>query len=400
MQNENHYGVGIDIGTDSVRVVIGMSEGKNNPIITGYSEVKNAGMRKGTIISIDQTAAALDKALSEAEKMANYRVSSATISINGTHIIGQTSHGTIAVTGREVSHEDVKRVEQDASLVQLEENREILDITTRGFILSGQTNIKDPIGMSGLRLEVDSYIISGLTPHISNLERVFDLVELPKTTILPSGLAAAQVVLNRHQKENGVVCIDIGGTTTNIVIYDEGELYHTAILPVGSNNVTNDLAIGLRTDLEIAEKVKVDYAMATPGMRASVGKIKIVANGEDHYFETGVVDNIVEARMEEIFELVNLELRRVDRYAKLPGGVVLTGGGAKLTGVAVLAKAIMKLNAKVSEPHRFGGLGERVASSAWSTALGLMIVDIKDDIAVMKPKKNKSWFFRKSNNTK
>lgn len=400
MQGENHYGVGIDIGTNSVRVVIGMSEGKNQPLIIGYSEVKNSGMRKGTIISIDQTASALDKALSEAEKMANYHITSATISINGTHIIGQTSHGQVAVTGREVTTDDVSRAEQDASLIQLGENREILDITTRGFILSGQTNIKDPVGMSGLRLEADSYIISGLTPHINNLEKVFDLVELSKTTILPSGLAASQIVLTRHQKENGVVCVDIGGTTTNIVIYDEGELYHTAILPVGGNNVTNDLAIGLRTDLEIAEKVKVDYAVAMPDLRQSSGRIKIMMNGEEYYFETDMVDKIVEARMEEIFELINLELRRVDRYAKLPGGVVLTGGGAELTGIASCAKEIMKLNAKTSEAHKFGGLGERVSGPAWSTALGLMIVDIKDDIAVMKPKKQKKRFFGKQNKLK
>jgi cell division protein FtsA len=395
MQGEKHYGAGIDIGTDSVRAVIGMSEGKNQPIIIGYSEVKNNGMRKGTIIGIDQTAVALDRALSEAEKMADYHITSATISINGTHIIGQTSHGTIAVTGREVTPDDVRRVEQDASLIQLGDNREILDITTRGFILGGQTNIKDPVGMSGLRLEVDSYIISGLTPHISNLEKVFDLVELPKTTILPSGLAAAQIVLSQHQKENGVVCVDIGGTTTNIVIYDEGELYHTAILPVGGNNVTNDLAIGLRTDLEIAEKVKVDYAVAMENLRQTAGRIKIMLGGEEHYFETALVDKIVQARMEEIFELVNLELRRVDRYAKLPGGVVLTGGGAELTGIAACAREVMKLNAKVSEAHRFGGLGERVAGAAWSTVLGLMMVDIKDDIAVMKPQKAKGLFFKK-----
>ncbi|MDR3125573.1 MAG: cell division protein FtsA [Candidatus Nomurabacteria bacterium] len=396
MQGENHYGVGIDIGTNSVRVAIGMAEGKNRPIIVGFSEVKNSGMRKGTIISIDQTAAALDKALSGAEKMASYHIVSATVSINGAHIVGQTSHGAIAVTGREVMPEDVRRVEQDASLIQLGDNREILDITTRGFILGGQTNIKDPIGMSGLRLEVDSYIISGLTPHINNLEKVFDLVELPKTTILPSGLAAAQTTLSRNQKENGVVCVDIGGTTTNIIIYDEGELYHTAILPVGGNNVTNDLAIGLRTDLEIAEKVKVDYAVAAASQRRKSGRIKIMADGRDHYFETALVDQIVEARMEEIFELVNLELRRVDRYAKLPGGVVLTGGGAELTGIAECAKEVMKLNAKVSEMHKFGGLGDKVSGPAWSTALGLMIVDIKDDIAVMKPKKAKKWFFKKS----
>jgi cell division protein FtsA len=290
----------------------------------------------------------------------------------------------------------VARVEQDASLLQLGDNREILDITTRSFILGGQANIKNPIGMSGLRLEVDSYVISGLTPHISNLEKVLDLTELPRTTIIPSGLAAAQIVLGLNQKENGVACVDIGGTTTNIVVYDEGELYQMSILPVGSNAITNDLAIGLQTDLEIAEKVKTDYAVALASERKTGGRIKIMSAGETHYFETDLVDKIVEARCEEIFELINLELRKIDRYAKLPGGVVLTGGGAELSGVTACAKEIMRLNARVGKPPKFAGMGDQVASPAWSTALGLMVVDIKDDLSVNKPRKpKKSLFGRK-----
>jgi cell division protein FtsA len=392
MQDGKHYGVGIDVGTNRVRVVIGMAESKNLPVIVGFGEAKNSGMRKGAIINIDQTATAIDQALAAAEKMSGYRVVEATVSVNGSHVYGQVSRGTIAVTGKEVSEDDIARVERDASLIQLGENREILDITTRGFILGEQTNIKDPLGMSGLRLEADSYVISGLTPHISNLEKALLLTELTKTNIIPSGLAAAQVVLSQNQKENGVALVDIGGATTNVVVYDEGELYHVAILPVGSNNITNDLAIGLMTDLDIAEKVKIEYAVALSTARKTGGRIKIVKDDETHYFETSLVDQIVEARCVEIFELINLELTKIDRYSKLPGGVVLTGGGAELSGIAACAKEVMRLNARVGKPSKFTGISDEITGAAWSTALGLMTIDIKDDLAVNKPKTKKKLF--------
>lgn len=392
MQDEKRFGVGVDVGTSTVKVVIGMAEGKNQPVIIGFAEEKNTGMRKGTIINIEQTAQAIDKALAIAEKMSGQKVSSASISINGSHMHGQASRGTVAITGREVSEDDVMRVNQDAALIQLGENREILDITTRSYILSGQEAIKDPIGMSGLRLDADAYVISGLTPHILNLEKVFDLLEVPKTTILPSGLAAAFAILTQEQKESGVVCVDIGGTTTNIVVYEEGELFHLSVLPVGSNAITNDLAIGLRTNLDIAEKVKEDYAVAIWTERKTSGRIKIICEGETHFFETEEVDKIVGARVEEILELINLELHKVDRFAKLPAGAILTGGGSNLNGLTTAAKEILRLNACVGRVPKFGGFGEQLATPSWATALGLMMIDFRDDITVNKPKKKKSFF--------
>lgn len=401
MQDEKRFGVGIDVGTSSIKVVIGMVEGKNQPMIVGYGEEKNTGMRKGTIINIDQTAQVVDKALAKAEKMAGQKVSSALVSINGSHIFGQTSRGTVAITNKEVSEDDVARVNHDASLIQLGENREILDITTRSYILSGQEAIKDPIGMSGLRLDADSYIISGLTPHISNLEKVFDLLELSKTTIIPGGLAAAFAVLTQNQKENGVVCIDIGGTTTNIVVYEEGELFHMSILPVGSNSITNDLAIGLRTNLGIANKVKEDYAVAIWTERKTSGKIKIEDGDQTYYFETEEVDKIVGARVEEILELINLELHKIERFAKLPAGAVFTGGGANLNGLTTAAKEILRLNADIGHTPKFDGFGDQLSTTSWTTALGLMMIDFQDDITVNKPKKKKGLFgFGKKNHTR
>jgi cell division protein FtsA len=398
MQDEERYSVGIDVGTDAVKVVIGLTKGKGQPTIIGYGESKNSGMRKGIIINIDRTAEAIDKALAAAEKMSNFHVTGAAININGSHISGLDSHGVIAVTGRDVREDDVRRAEDAAAVVQLGENREIIDITPRSYSLGDQENIKDPIGMIGVRLEVDAYIITALTPHITNLKKALELTELPRNTSILSGLAAVKAVLTDQLKENGVVLLDLGGSTTNVVVYDEGELLRTAVLPVGSNNITNDLAIGLRTDLDIAEKVKKAYAVAMPNLRKSAGYIRIKADKGMHLFDTRQVDEIVEARLQEIFELVNLQLGSVKRRAKLPGGVVLTGGGAELTGVAECAREVMKLSARVLAPPKFAGMGDKLAVPKWSTAIGLMMIDSDENLLLYKKassKKGRVWPFQR-----
>lgn len=378
MQEESRHGIGIDIGTDTVRVTIGLAKKNDTPTIIGYGEAKNTGMRKGTIINIDQTAEAVDKALAAAEKMSGYQVESAAISINGSHINGLINSGIIAVTGREVSENDTHRAQDAATVIQLGDNREILDITPRSYTLGDQDNIKDPVGMTGVRLEVSTFIITALTPHIRSLNKVLDMIELSRRNIILAGVAAAKVTLTDQQRENGVVCVDVGGSTTNIAVYEEGELLHTAVLPVGSNNITNDLAIGLRTDLDVAEQVKVQYAVAIPSARKVGGHIRIKTGDKTHLFNTELVDDIVAARVEEIFELVNLELKQISRYANLPGGVVLTGGGAQLTGIAEAAREIMRLSARAVKPPKYNGMGDKLVNSAWSTALGLMMIDLDE----------------------
>lgn len=389
MQDESRRGIGIDIGTDTVRVTIASARQKEQPTIIGYAEAKNTGMRKGTIINIDRTAEAIDKALGAAEKMSGYRTDSATVSINGSHIGGLTSKGVIAVTGREVSQNDVHRAQDAARVVQLGENREILDITPRNYALGDQDNIKDPVGMVGVRLEVDTFIVTSLAPHIRSLEKVLEMTDLPKCNIVLSGIAAAKATLTEQQRENGVICVDLGGSTTNIAVYEEGELLHTAVLPIGSNNITNDLAIGLRTDLDIAERVKLQYAVATPAARKVNGHIKIKTGDTTHLFDTEVVDEIAAARVEEIFELINLELKQINRYAKLPGGVVITGGGAQLTGISEAVKDVMRLSARVGKPPKFNGMGDKLVNPAWSTALGLMMIDLDDNLMLYNKNQSK-----------
>jgi len=216
-----------------------------------------------------------------------------------------------------------------------------------------------------------------LVPHLKNLEKVLEMTELPARRIVVPGLAAARAVLSNNLRENGVVLVDIGGSTTNIAVYEEGDIIHAAVLPVGSNNITNDLAIGLKTDLDVAEKVKLEHAVAAPELRRGGEKTVAVKMGNrEMRFDTETIDDVVEARLAEIFELVNKELKKVKKAANLPGGAVLTGGGAKLRGIADYAREILSMNAVVAKSDGFDGMNEYVADPAFATVLGLMKIDL------------------------
>lgn len=383
--NETKYAVGLDIGTDTVKVVVGHVESSGKtPTIIGVGTRKNSGMRKGTVVNLDQTAEAVDRALEAAERMSGYQIDHATVSINGSHIVGLGSRGVIAIGagGQTIGHEELMRVEEAATVVQLPANREILNVTPRSYKLDSQDGIRDPFGMTGVRLEVDAYMITALAPHLKNLEKVLSMLELTAQRTAVSGLAAARAALSSQLRENGVILIDIGGTTTNIAIYEEGDIIHTAVLPIGSNNITNDLAIGLKTDLDIAEKVKVEHAVAAPELRrGSPSKVSVkIGSGTTIRtldFETEIIDEVVEARLAEIFELVNHELKKIKRLAKLPGGAVLTGGGAKLRGIADYAREVLSMNARVGQMPEFGGMHDKVSGPEFATAIGLMLMDLE-----------------------
>ena len=380
MQETSRYAVGLDIGTSAVRVVVGHFEDPTQaPTIVGVASEPNAGMRKGTVVNLVNTAHAIDKALEAAERMSGHQIDSATVSINGAHIVGISSKGVIAVgsNGHEINQEDIERVQDAATVVQLPANREIVEVTPRSYQLDGQENIKDPIGMTGVRLEVDAHVITALAPHVKNLEKACEMTETAVHDIVLAGLGAARSVLSDQQMENGVLLIDMGSSTTNLVVFDEGDLQHVAVLPVGGNNITNDLAIGLKTDLDVAEKVKLEHAVAHSDLRRGKGDAaKVTIDKETHTFDTSDIDMIVDARLEEIFEQINAELKTIGRAAKLPGGVVLTGGGAELKGIADYAKQALQLSARVGKPSGFGGVTEQVTTASFATATGLMMSDL------------------------
>lgn len=383
MQEVSRYVVGLDIGTTSVRCVVGHLDTPGQmPTIIGVAEEKNTGMRKGTVVNLVNTAQAIDKALEAVERTSGHQINGASVSINGSHIIGMSSRGVIAVgtSGHEINEDDLARVEEAATVVQLPANREILEVTPRNYQLDGQDNIKDPLGMTGVRLEVDAHVITALAPHLKNLEKVCEMTEAHPHNVVVAGLAAARAVVTDQQRENGVVLVDIGGTTTNVVVYEEGDLIHVAVLPVGSVDITNDLAIGLKTDLDIAELVKLEHAVAHASARKDEkATVSIEHDKQTFEFETELVDEIVEARLEEIFEKVNRELKSIGRAAKLPGGVVLTGGGAELKGIAEYAREALQLSARLGKTQEFGGIAEQVKSVRYATAVGLMMIDLETD---------------------
>ncbi len=380
MQELSKYAVGLDIGTTTVRCVVGhRDEGSASPTVIGIGEAPNGGMRKGVVVNLVTTAQAVDKALEEAERISGHQIDGATISINGNHVLGMSSRGVVAVGSRdhEISEEDLARVEDAATVVQLPANREILDVTPRSFSLDDQDNIRDPIGMNGVRLEVDAYVITALTPNLKNLLKVAEMTKTGVHHSVPAGLAAAHAVLTDRQKENGVILIDIGGTTTNLAVYDEGDLQHVAVLPVGGVNITNDLAVGLKVDLDIAEKVKVQHAVAVSDARkAKDKKVTIKTSSQTYDFDTDTIDDVVEARLEEIFEAVNDELKGIGRRANLPGGAILTGGTAQIKGIDAYAKEALQLAVKIGACEGYGGVAENITKPQYATSVGLMLMDL------------------------
>ncbi len=379
MQEATRYAVGLDVGTTNVRCVVGHIDSANQATIVGVGEAPNNGMRKGEVVNIANTAHAIDRALEDAERMSGHQVDAAAVSINGAHITAMSSKGVIAVNSpnHEITQEDIMRAQEAATVVQLPANREILQVTPRSYQLDGHENIKDPLGMSGVRLEVDAHVTTALSPNVKNVLKSLEMAQVSATHVMIAGLAAARAVITPQQTENGVAVVDFGASTTTIVVFEEGDLQHVAVIPLGSVNITNDLAIGLRTDLDVAEAIKIEHASAEVRGKDQPKTI-VHKHGTDKLeFTVKDIDMIVEARLDEIFERIDKELASVDRSGKLPGGVVLTGGGANLRHLAAYAKEKLRLPVRVAHPDGFGGMNDSIAKPEFASALGLMLSDLE-----------------------
>jgi len=376
-QPSQHF-FGLDVGSSTVRCVVGIMDDKESgkPSIIGQGSASNLGMRKGVVVHVDDVVEAIINAVTEAERMTGVQITNATVNINGSHIAGMNSRGVIAISAanREISSYDRLRVEEAATIVKLPPNREIIQVFAKNYRLDGQDNIKDPVGMQGVRLEVDTHIVTAATPSLRNLDLALEKAHITPSHHTVSSLAAAEVVLSRQQKESGTVLIDIGAGTTNLVVLEDGEVQHVAVLPIGGNHVTNDLAIGLRTDLDIAEAVKLQHAAL--GSHKKDNRVSVTVGGRRYDFEGVEIHMIIEARIEELMEYVDKELRKIQRSRKLPGGAVLVGGTAKLPGIAEIAKDKLELAARVGSLQPIGGLLDTVADPAYFTAVGLMMLDM------------------------
>lgn len=377
MQEPSRYAVGIDIGTTTVRCVVGHIDPSTGiPTVVGIGQAPNSGMRKGCIANLTGPAKAIDDALGEAERMSGYEVNEASLSLNGAHIISTQADGMIAVGAgtHEINEEDIARVEEVATVGKVPPNREILEVVPHDFRLDGQDGIKDPIGMTGTRLEINANVVSALTPYIVNVRKVADMATVTPHAIVPSVLASAKAVLGEKQLESGVTVIDLGGATTSVAIFEEGDLHYVGVIPIGGTHITNDLAIGLKTSPEIAEDVKLKHASGVArGINESVS---LKVDKEIMTFNSNEIDEIVEARLEEIFDAIEAELKKAGRAGKLPSGAVLVGGGARLVRIAEYARDRLAMSVSIGVPKGFSGVDERVEQSEFAAAVGLMFTDM------------------------
>ncbi len=377
-QNSQYY-IGIDIGSGTVRCVIGSVENQEETSILsviGFGSAPNTGMRKGVVVRIDDVVDSIIQAITEAERVSGVHVGSATINVNGAQVFGTNSRGVIAISAgnREITVEDRLRVEEAATIVKLPPNREIIQVFAKNYRLDGHDNIKDPVGMQGVRLEVDTHIVTASSPALRNLDMVLEKANVRASHHTISSLAAAEVVLTRQQKESGTVLIDIGQGTTNLCVLEEGEVQHVAVLPIGGMNITNDLAIGLKTDLDIAEAVKIQHGGL--GKFSKNGPISVIVQKNRHEFDAEEVHMIIEARVEELLEYVDKELKRIQRSRKLPGGVVIVGGTAKIPGLADFAKDKLELAARIGKLQPIAGIMDSIQDPSSFSAVGLMQLDM------------------------
>lgn len=376
-KNETKY-VGLDIGTSKVVCIVGLlEEGSPQPGIIGVGIAQSNGLRRGVIVDIEEAVSSITAALEEAERMSGLTVERATISVDGGHIQSLNSRGVIAVgrADHEITREDLARVEDAAAAISVENNRETLRVIPKSYIVDGQGNIADPIGMNGLRLEVDTHIITVATPAMKNLDNAVYRAGITITNHQIVPLAAARAVLTKKQKELGVAVIDVGAETTGVVVFEEGQPSFTTVIPIGSNHITKDLIYGLRTNIDVAEKVKQSLGRVN-APKSSKEKINLKEFGGNGEIARGELDMIVSSRVTEIFTMVQGELRKAGKDSMLASGVVLTGGGANLEGLSEFAGDILKLPVTIGKPTGFGGITDKVKGPGFAAAIGLMLEDM------------------------
>lgn len=371
--------VGLDIGSANVRCVVGLQEADSPaPSIIGVGVAPTTGVRRGNITDIEETVSAITAAVDEAERVAGINVARASVGINGSHILSVGSHGIVAVgtTSREITSDDVARAQEAATVMQLPPNREIVQASARKYIIDGQEDIKDPVGMNGLRLEVDSCLITAATPFIKNISRGVNQAGLGIDNYVINPLAASTTLVSKRDRELGCVLVDIGAGTTGMAVFEEEQLMHVAVIPIGSGHITNDLAIGLRTDVETAEKVKLEHVDASPSTKHSRKEPEVKVKdlgGENIEVSRRDIADIAQARLDEIFDQVDKELKKIKRDGMLPGGVILCGGGSKLAGIEQYVKHALRLPARVEKPDGFSGIVDKINDPAFGVAIGLML---------------------------
>jgi len=379
-KTHNDIVTGIDIGSATVRVVVGQyninQDGQERLQIVAAIETASDGIQKGQITSIEDTVSSVSSALEQAEKMIGVPIEHVWVGVSGTQIISQESKGVIAVSrgDGEIAEEDIERAVEAAKAVATPLNYEILHVLPRSFAVDGQTGIKDPVGMTGIRLEVDTKIINSVSSHVKNVSKVIYRAGVDIDDFVLSILAAGDVVTSNRQKELGCAVINIGGPTTSLVVYEDGDVIHTAVIPIGSAHITNDLALGLKTSIDIAERVKVDYGIAVSSgiPKKDIIDLQELGAPSSEIVTRYYIAQIIEARVSEIMEKIDEELVSVERSAMLPAGALFVGGGAKLEGLVENAKATLSLPAQLGYPLQMESITDKINDVGFAPAIGLI----------------------------
>jgi len=364
---------GLDIGSSSVRVLIAKKNAKKNIIKAVLTtKEKSDGIRKGTVVSVEKISGVLRNVFSKASQELGKPINSVYVNLSGSHIFSSCSRGLVSVSraDRKISEEDIQRVLQAARAINLPSNKEIFDILPKEFIIDGERGIREPIGLEGVRLETEVLALGGFSPYLKNTRQAILNSDLEILDLVPSILAAARSSLTEKQKELGVALVDIGAGITNLAVFEEGSLIHLAVIPIGSDNITSDIAVGLYTDINSAERIKIKYGSCVFSGRDIKKKVAIEEE-EPLIFSQKFLTKIIAIRVSEIFEQVNEELKKISKEKRLPAGVILIGGGAKLPKIVKLAKKKFCLPCFLGKPQGVIGIERDIS---WATACGLALL--------------------------
>ena len=378
--------VALDIGTTKICTLVAEvgSPPENAIRIVGVGVVPAKGIRKGVVVNVGEVTAAITESIHRAERTSGYEIASAYVGLAGSHISSINSRGVVAIGRGErgIRPVDVERVLEAARAIDIPHNREILHIIPRGFTVDGDNGVRDPIGMQAYRLEVEAHIVTGATSSIRNLIKCVQNAGIQIDALVLEPLASGEAVLTDIEREMGVVLVDIGGGTTDIAIFIEGSIWHTVVLSTGGEQLTNDIAVGLRTPFSTAEEIKIKYGHALPHTIMPEEIVKVTMFGEEGQQNVSrqFLSEIIEARAEEILEMVLQEIKRSGYDGLLPAGLVLCGGTAELAGIRELARDIMGLPARIGEPQNLSGLVDTLQSPAFATSVGLLQWGMKHDV--------------------
>ncbi|TSC74162.1 MAG: Cell division protein ftsA [Parcubacteria group bacterium Gr01-1014_44] len=384
---------GIDVGNSFVKtVIVELNRESLRPRVLGTGVVGSHGLRRGVVIDMDETMRDIGESVKRAENSAGAKVHRAYVSVNGPHIKSQFSRGVIAVSraDAEVSAHDIERAIDAASIVSLPANREIIHVIPKNYLVDGQEHVKNPLGMKGVRLEAEVLIIDGLSPYLRNLAKCFSANDIEVAEMIFAPLASSYAALDKNQKEHGVLSLDLGGGLSTLSFFHEGELVFSSVIPIGSRHITNDLAVALRTSMDVAEEVKLQYGFA--GVALAVQKnnkkdeidLSDLLEEENFIIPRKNIARVVEARVSEVFDVMQNEMKKIPTARLVPAGVVLTGGAAKLPGLSIFVKERLKLPVRIGHSFPLEGNDNYFSDPSLAVAAGLAIYGIEKEFSKMK----------------